>query len=462
MKFRDVEHLFRLGALFVAAVLVFAVARAQLVPDDFGEYGHYRAGAVDDARMRPIVHAGQKACADCHVDVFEARSAAASQGAVVRDLPRSARETRVRRRREGDPAGRDAALHPLPRGEDREARALSAREHQGPRRRREMRPVPQTARSRSPSEPRMDSTRRDFLIVGTKLLVMTAATRCALAHVMAGTPEQVDTYVAADHWWAMIIDIEKCIGGGNCVRACKDENDVVNEPFYFRTWVERYHVKSTDAEHPLVDSPNGGYDGFPEEYAEGEGKTFFVPKMCNHCADSPCTQVCPVGATFETADGVVLVDKDYCVGCRYCVQACPYGCRYIDPAHPHGRQVHALLPPDHEGAAACVRRGLSDGGAPARGPEEPEGSDPRVPAHAPDPGAQAADGDRREGLLQRPRRLGAVGDAGSCSRRRRLHVSERDRAPVEHPDRSLSVHHRASSPARSSSPRSSGSSTCRR
>ena len=76
MKFRDVEHLFRLGALFVAAVLVFAVARAQLVPDGFGKYGHYRAGAVDDARMRPIVHAGQKACADCHVDVFEARVSA--------------------------------------------------------------------------------------------------------------------------------------------------------------------------------------------------------------------------------------------------------------------------------------------------------------------------------------------------------------------------------------------------
>ena len=177
----------------------------------------------------------------------------------------------------------------------------------------------------------MDTTRRDFLIVGTKLLVMTAAARSALAHVMAGTPELVDTYRAAEHWWAMVIDIDKCIGGGNCVKACKDENDVLNEPFYFRTWVERYHVKSTDAEHPLVDSPNGGYDGFPEAYVEGEGKTFFVPKMCNHCSDSPCTQVCPVGATFQTVDGVVLVDKDYCVGCRYCVQACPYGCRYLDP-----------------------------------------------------------------------------------------------------------------------------------
>ena len=61
------------------------------------------------------------------------------------------------------------------------------------------------------------------------------------------------------------------------------------------------------------------------------GKNFFVPKLCNHCAESPCTQVCPVGATFVTPDGVVLVDKSYCLGCRYCVQACPYGCRFINP-----------------------------------------------------------------------------------------------------------------------------------
>jgi predicted CXXCH cytochrome family protein len=76
VKFRDVEHLLRLAAIFVAGILVFAVARAELVPDDFGEFGHYRAGAVDDARARPIVHAGQKACADCHDDVFVTRAAA--------------------------------------------------------------------------------------------------------------------------------------------------------------------------------------------------------------------------------------------------------------------------------------------------------------------------------------------------------------------------------------------------
>jgi len=58
-------------------------------------------------------------------------------------------------------------------------------------------------------------------------------------------------------------------------------------------------------------------------------KGFFVPKLCNHCRNSSCTQVCPVGATYHSPDGVVLVDRKHCIGCGYCIQACPYGCRYI-------------------------------------------------------------------------------------------------------------------------------------
>jgi Fe-S-cluster-containing dehydrogenase component len=83
-------------------------------------------------------------------------------------------------------------------------------------------------------------------------------------------------------------------------------------------------------EHPQVDSPDGGFNGFPPRSQAGM-KSFFVPKLCNHCADSPCVQSCPVGATFDSPDGVVLVDEKYCVGCRYCIQACPYGCRYLHP-----------------------------------------------------------------------------------------------------------------------------------
>ena len=126
------------------------------------------------------------------------------------------------------------------------------------------------------------------------------------------------------------MDTYKCIGCGFCVKACKVENEIPFEANVSRTWVERYILPSNgDA---IVDSPNGGIDGFPEpEVKEDILRTFFVPKLCNHCANPPCVQVCPVGATFATRDGVVLVDEKYCVGCRYCIQACPYGARYLQP-----------------------------------------------------------------------------------------------------------------------------------
>ncbi len=178
----------------------------------------------------------------------------------------------------------------------------------------------------------MTETRREFLIDGAKFLMLTAAAAAAWEHVLKGAPEEAPNYKTTDHWWAYTVDIEKCIGCGSCVRACKAENNVPMEPFYFRTWVERYRIDPNNPDHPLVDSPDGGYNGFPNDGKGGEGwKSFFVPKMCNHCQDSPCVQVCPVGATFDSPDGVVLIDETYCLGCRYCVQACPYGCRFIDP-----------------------------------------------------------------------------------------------------------------------------------
>ena len=132
------------------------------------------------------------------------------------------------------------------------------------------------------------------------------------------------------HYYGMGIDVEKCIGCGQCADACKSENDVPREPYFFRTWVERYRIEE-DGE-VAVESPNGGIDGFPPAPGDaGTLRTFFVPKLCNHCANPPCVQVCPVGATYTTEDGVVLVDSEYCIGCRYCIQACPYGARFLHP-----------------------------------------------------------------------------------------------------------------------------------
>ena len=170
----------------------------------------------------------------------------------------------------------------------------------------------------------MEISRRDLFTIGGKLLVLASAG--ATLEQITGAEPAPEAYQMAGHWWGMIVDIDKCIGCGNCVRACSNENHVPDG--YFRTWVERYQV--TEDQQPQVDSPNGAIDGFPPSTHTGV-KSFFVPKLCNQCAHSPCVQVCPVGATFVSPDGVVLVDQSYCLGCRYCVQACPYGCRYLHP-----------------------------------------------------------------------------------------------------------------------------------
>ena len=127
--------------------------------------------------------------------------------------------------------------------------------------------------------------------------------------------------------WGYIVDTTRCIGCGACVRACSVENQVPDT--FFRTWVERFEINKD--EKVRVDSPNGAMESFKEDNFDSDVvKAFFVPKICNHCHDSACTQVCPVGASYHSPDGVVLIDKEHCLGCGYCVQACPYGCRYID------------------------------------------------------------------------------------------------------------------------------------
>jgi len=143
-------------------------------------------------------------------------------------------------------------------------------------------------------------------------------------------------YDPKDHKWQMVIDANRCIGCGHCAEACKTENHVP-EGHYYRTWIERYIVtkpKPGSAEtrgEVLVDSPEGGMRGFgpPPVPKEDIQQSFFVPKLCNLCEHSPCAQVCPVGATFDTPDGAVLVDPKYCIG--FCIQACPYGCRFMSP-----------------------------------------------------------------------------------------------------------------------------------
>lgn len=145
------------------------------------------------------------------------------------------------------------------------------------------------------------------------------------------TPEArsfLDKYDPEDHLYVYVVDTNKCIGCGFCVKADRKENDVPED--HYRTWVERYQIQNSG--EVLVDSNAGGEEGFTQPVTEfSSAKSFFVPKLCNHCDATPCIQVCPVGASYGTPDGLVMVDKQTCIGCGYCVQACPYGSRFINP-----------------------------------------------------------------------------------------------------------------------------------
>ena len=181
----------------------------------------------------------------------------------------------------------------------------------------------------------MKITRRNFLKYGA--CAATAASLPLTLEIL--NPDQVRAEIEkSDLRWGFLVDTYKCVGCGFCVKACKLENEVPYDAAVTRTWVERYVIMKDGTF--LADTPNGARDGFIDKRIRGEEineeeiiKAFFVPKLCNQCENPPCVQVCPVGATYSTADGVVLVDRKWCIGCGYCIMACPYGVRFFHPKY---------------------------------------------------------------------------------------------------------------------------------
>jgi len=101
------------------------------------------------------------------------------------------------------------------------------------------------------------------------------------------------------HQWAMVIDQDKCTGCGYCTLSCQAHNDVPPEI----SWCKVIQVEDVG------------------------GKNVFISRPCMQCGKAPCVDVCPVKASYYRNDGIVMMDYDRCIGCRYCEAACPYGAR---------------------------------------------------------------------------------------------------------------------------------------
>lgn len=109
--------------------------------------------------------------------------------------------------------------------------------------------------------------------------------------------------------YAMVIDLDRCTGCRACMIACKVENNTPEGIFWM------YLFRLEEGKYPSV-------------------HVWFMPRPCMHCAKPPCVMVCPVGATYQDDKGRVCQDSERCIGCRYCMQACPYGVRYFNDVEP--------------------------------------------------------------------------------------------------------------------------------
>ncbi|MBI5500668.1 MAG: 4Fe-4S dicluster domain-containing protein [Deltaproteobacteria bacterium] len=134
------------------------------------------------------------------------------------------------------------------------------------------------------------------------------------------------------------LDLSRCIGCRRCVYACVEENNQSREPQIH--WIK---VLAMDKRRG-IDLVHA--DAYYNPPAVPEDGRFYVPVQCQQCDNAPCTKVCPVRATWQEPDGIVVVDYDWCIGCRYCMAACPYGARHFNWSEP-GLRAAELNPALH-------------------------------------------------------------------------------------------------------------------
>ena len=188
------------------------------------------------------------------------------------------------------------------------------------------------------------TSRRGFLATSAAALAgLTLAPGIRLVEIAAAKPDAEG--VTAKVRWGMLIDTTRCqTGCTDCVTACGKENGLseVKKPRTDAQWIRKIDLKDLKTGHALS-----------------------LPMMCQHCAHPPCVDVCPTGASFKRADGIVLVDRHICIGCRYCMMACPYKARSF-VHEPHTDQTPEV--PRGQGCVEsctlCVHR-VDRGGTPA-------------------------------------------------------------------------------------------------
>ncbi len=166
----------------------------------------------------------------------------------------------------------------------------------------------------SEQHPKVDPGRRRFITAASGVTAAAVAPGVVLQTFANAAPRSEP--VTDAHRWGMLIDTAKCAEGCNaCVEACDSENGLnlqvaprgdsaAKWENQRATWIRKVKLQDNLS-----------------------GRVSTLPLMCQHCEHPPCVDVCPTGASFKRADGIVLVDRHTCIGCRYCMMACPYKAR---------------------------------------------------------------------------------------------------------------------------------------
>ncbi len=160
-----------------------------------------------------------------------------------------------------------------------------------------------TAKSSAPNK--IDQYRRRFL--GGSVAAVAGVAIAPGVFLQTVNAKPADQEVTANNRWGLLIDTTKCASGcSDCVSACNKEHGLreIHGPETDAQWIRKVTLKN-----------------------KSTGHTINLPMMCQHCEKPPCVDVCPTGASFRRVDGIVLVDKHICIGCRYCMMACPYKAR---------------------------------------------------------------------------------------------------------------------------------------